>query len=63
MVPISTTLPMTASTMVTALGAELHAGKEGGEEISSGAGASQIKITGAQLSKWLWGQHWQQRLN
>lgn len=40
MVPISTTLPMTASTMVTALGAELHAGKEGEKKISSGAGVS-----------------------
>lgn len=36
MVPISTTLPMTASTMVTALGAELHAGKEGEKKSALG---------------------------
>jgi len=44
MMPISTTLPITASTMVTALGAELHAGNEGKKEISSGASVSWIRI-------------------
>lgn len=34
MMPISTTLPITASTMVTALGAELQAGSEGEKIIS-----------------------------
>lgn len=46
MMPISTTLPITASTMVTALGAELQAGSEGEKLISSGVSVSQIRISG-----------------
>lgn len=46
MMPISTTLPITASTMVTALGAELHAGNKEEKVISSGASVSRIKILG-----------------
>lgn len=46
MMPISTTLPITASTMVTALGAELQAGSEGEKLISSGVSVSQIRILG-----------------
>lgn len=40
MMPTSTTLPITDSTIVRVLGAELHAGNEGEKVISSGVSVS-----------------------